>query len=63
MKLHSERVCWRRSTRPRQAASSVPNLATNSPSGFYGPHPGGCAFLDADGSVRLRRAEAVDVPM
>jgi prepilin-type N-terminal cleavage/methylation domain-containing protein len=33
--------------------SSAPNLPTNSPSGFSGPHPGGCGFLNADGSVRL----------
>ena len=34
-------------------ASSVPNNATNSPSGFFAPHPQGCNFLNADTSVRL----------
>jgi prepilin-type N-terminal cleavage/methylation domain-containing protein len=33
--------------------SSAPNLPTNSPSGFYSPHRGGCGFLNVDGSVRL----------
>jgi prepilin-type N-terminal cleavage/methylation domain-containing protein len=33
--------------------SSAPNLPTNSPSGFFSPHPQGCTFLNADGSVRL----------
>ena len=33
--------------------SSAPNLPTNSPSGFFSPHPQGCGFLNADGSVRL----------
>ena len=32
--------------------SSGPNVPTNSPSGFFSPHPQGCTFLNADGSVR-----------
>jgi len=34
-------------------SSSVPNGATNSPSGFFSPHRQGCNFLSADTSVRL----------
>ena len=33
--------------------SSAPNLATNSPSGFFSPHASGCNFLNVDASVRL----------
>jgi len=33
--------------------SSGPNLATNSPSGFFSPHASGCNFLNVDASVRL----------
>jgi hypothetical protein len=58
--------------------SSAPNMPTNSPSGFYSPHRGGCGFLNVDGSVRLvtehmdlatfralatrANAESIDVP-
>jgi len=40
--------------------TSVPNAPTNSPSGFFAPHPSGCNFLNADGSVRLI-ADSVDL--
>jgi prepilin-type N-terminal cleavage/methylation domain-containing protein len=33
-------------------AGSKPNQPTNSPSGFFSPHPGVCNFLNADASVR-----------
>lgn len=33
--------------------SSGPNVPSNSPSGFFSPHPQGCNFLNADGAVRL----------
>jgi prepilin-type N-terminal cleavage/methylation domain-containing protein len=40
--------------------SSGPNQPSNSPSGFFSPHPNGCNFLNVDGSVRLF-ADAVDL--
>jgi prepilin-type N-terminal cleavage/methylation domain-containing protein len=33
--------------------SSAPNVANNSPSGFFSPHANGCNFLNLDGSARL----------
>jgi prepilin-type N-terminal cleavage/methylation domain-containing protein len=33
--------------------SSGPNVATNTPSGFFSPHANGCNFLNVDGSARL----------
>jgi prepilin-type N-terminal cleavage/methylation domain-containing protein len=41
-------------------AGSKPNQPTNSPSGFFSPHPGVCNFLNADGSV-LPIADDIDL--